>query len=609
MTQITGADSTVTRDGTTDTTPARPAAGGGGATAARARIRSTAVLAYLMPLLGYLLVGFAFTFRAWADPAHTWTGPIGDNFLFMNWLPWIPHALTHGQNPLFESVLNYPRGANLAWNTPMPLGTLLAWPVTATAGPVVAYNATAVVAITLDGFCTYIWLRRHVRPVAAFAAGLLIAMGPWVPSHITQVSHISIWPIPLMFLFTERLLAARGGRAVLWGALLGIAGAAQIYFASELLALAVMAIAAVLVVAAVLQASSWREWLSPAATGLVTAGVIIAIAAAPLLLYQAHGPWPITGPIQPPNTYVADLQNLVVPTGVTWLWPHAATASITSSWTGAAEATGYLGVPLILVAMYAAVRWRREPLVLTVAIGAAVMALLSLGPHLHIGGVDTGIKLPAAIFNHLPVLSNLLPVRFSLMADFGLALLLAFVLDRTLLRHPWRAKLGSALGALGVASCLSVVLLAASSVQIPQYFAPAGGASSLPAGTVALVGPYIDDGAATPVSQLWQAESDFRFALIDGLVITSDAQGHATWILSNPIRDVFHMIQVNGATPPEGPDLRASLLTELHQRSVTVAILGPMPHQEVATQFLTWLLGYSPQNTQGVLIWSSIPQS
>lgn len=606
MAQVTGTDSTVGRDGEAAASPSPPSAGDATGAPHRAR-RSTTALAYVLPLLGYLLVGFAFTLRAWADPSHTWTGPIGDNFLFMNWLPWIPHALSHGQNPLFESVLNYPRGANLAWNTPMPLGAVLAWPITATVGPVVAYNAMAVFAITLDGFCTYLWLRRHVRPVAAFAAGLLIAMGPWVPSHITQISHISIWPIPLMFLCTERLIAARGRQALLWGALLGIAGAAQIYLASELLALAVMAIAAVLVIAALLRASSWREWLPPAAAGLAMAGVIIAIAAAPVLLYQAHGPWPITGPIQPANTYVADLQNLVIPTGVTWLWPHTATASITASWTGAAEATAYLGVPLILVALYAAFTWRREPLVIAVAIGTAVMALLSLGPHLHIGGVDTGIKLPAAVFNHLPVLSNLLPVRFALMADFGLALLLALVLDRTLLRQPLRARLGSLLGVLGVLSCLSVVLLATSSVEIPQYFAPGGAASSLPAGTVALVGPYIDDGAATPISQLWQAESDFHFALIDGLVITSDSQGHATFLLENPIRDVFHMIQVNGATPPEGPDLRASLLTELHQRSVSVAILGPMPHQDVATAFLAWLLGYSPQSTQGVLVWSSIP--
>lgn len=565
------------------------------------------VLAYVLPLLGYLLVGFAFTLHAWADPSHSWTGPIGDNFLFMNWMPWIPHALSQGHNPLFEPVLNYPRGVNLAWNTPMPLGGIIAWPITATAGPVVAYNAMAVLAITLDGFCTYAWLRRQVRPLSAFAAGLLIAMGPWVPQHITQISHISIWPIPLMFLCTELLLAARGRRAVVWGALLGLAGGAQVYFASELLALSVIAIAVALVIAALLRAKTWREWLPNAAAGLSTGALIIGVFAAPLLWYQLHGPLVISGPIQPPNYYVADLQNLVVPTAVTWLWPHYATAAITSSWTGATEATAFIGVPLFLVALYAALRWRREPFVLAVALGSAVLLLLSLGPHLHIGGVDTGIRLPAVIFNHLPVLSNLLPVRFALMADFGVALLLAVVLDRTLFRAPLRAPAGSALGILGFASALSVVLLATSSAPVPQYFAPGGAASSLPAGSVALIGPYSDDGGATPISQLWQAESNFRFAQIDGLAITTDAQGHTTWIVENAIRDVFHMIQVNGATPPEGPDLRAALLSELHQRSVTVAILGPMPHQDVANAFLTWLLGYPPQSTQGVLVWSSIP--
>jgi len=151
MTQITDTDSTVRREGG-DAAPSSAGVGKPTVVQPARRRRSMAALAYVLPLLGYLLVGFAFTLRAWADPSHTWTGPIGDNFLFMNWLPWIPHALSHGQNPLFESVLNYPRGANLAWNTAMPLGGLLAWPVTATAGPVVAYNATAVFAITLDGF-------------------------------------------------------------------------------------------------------------------------------------------------------------------------------------------------------------------------------------------------------------------------------------------------------------------------------------------------------------------------------------------------------------------------------------------------------------------------
>jgi hypothetical protein len=573
------------------------------------RSMARAFAVHALPLLGYVAIGFAFTIRAWPDPAHTWAGNTGDNFQFMNFLAWTPHAVGTLQNPLFMPLLNYPRGANLTWNTAMPLGAIVAWPVTALFGPVVSFNTVAVASIALDGWCTFLWLRRRVRSiVAAFIGGFLLALGPFIPAHLTQLSLLSFWPVPLTFIVTERLIGATR-RSALWGSLLGVLGAVQLYLDSELVALAAIAIAVALVIAAVLNPSAARARWRSVAIAVAAAIAVFSVLAAPFVLYQLNGPYPIRGPIQPPNTYVADLQNFVVATPATWLWPHQLTRNLTTSWTGVAEATAYIGVPLLLVAVYALARWWRERLVVTVALATALMLLLSLGPHLHIGGVDTGIRLPAVVLAHLPLLDKMLPVRFALIADFGLAVLLAITLERTLLRAPLRAWLGSALALLGAISTVSVVAVPASSAEIPQYFSRVGLARSLPRGTVALVGPYTDDGAATAVPMLWQAESDFRFALIGGLVITGDDQGHPEWVLSSPIRDAFHQIQAGGTLPQESPALRTTLLQTLHRSGVTTVILGPMPHRDLASSFVTWLAGHAPSETQGVLLWSTLPSS
>ena len=44
---------------------------------------------------------------------------------------------------------------------------------------------------------------------------------------------------------------------------------------------------------------------------------------------------------------------------------------------------------------------------------AFIVALLSLGPRLNVGGVRTNIPLPEALFTKLPILKYMLPLRFS----------------------------------------------------------------------------------------------------------------------------------------------------------------------------------------------------
>lgn len=569
----------------------------------------TATAKALMPLVAYLLVALGYTLPVWSDPAHLSAGTLGDNLHWMNFLAWTPHALAHLQNPLFMPVLDFPKGVNLAWNTSAPLAGFVMWPVLAVSGPIFAYNVFVIVAITLDGWCTYVWLHRHVRSrAAAFLGSLVVLLGPWIPAHITHLNLLAFWFLPLMFIAVENIVAGRSKR-VRWELLLGVFAAAQFYLSEELAGLGIIAIITALMFALIVNRNMVRISIPRTVNALAAATLMFVILIAPFLIYQVAGPYPVHGPIQEPNTFVADLENLVVPTSATWLWPHGLTASMSNGWTGPAEATAYLGIPLIVAAIVSIRRTWRNRTALMVALTTGAMIVLSLGPHLHIGGADTYIPLPAIVLTHLPLADNVLPVRFSLLAAFGVAFLLQLAFDRPLLTRLWPERMTSLLGIAALATLISVLPLTTSRVTVPEYFSPSGGSSRLPVGTVALVGPSIDNDPASATPMLWQATSNFRFRMIDGMAVTTNPQGRPTFLLSTLIRRAFLPIQTKGILPSETLSLRAALLAELQTDHVTVAALGPMPHRDLAVKFMTWLFGTTPEQVQGVYLWKQLPQT
>jgi hypothetical protein len=566
----------------------------------------------LLPPLVYVLVAFAYTLPVWRDAGGLSAGGTGDNLHFMNFLAWTPHAVSTGRNPLFMRALFYPHGVNLAWNTSVPLGGLVIWPVIALFGPVVAFNVFVVATIALDGWCTYLWLRRHVSSTsAAVAGGLLVVLSAWIPTHIPQLNLLSFWAIPLLFIAAKNVVSRT--RPVLWGVVLGLVAAVQLYLSTEMLALALITLAIALAALAATHLHDVRRFAGRAAAGYALSAVVFAALAVPYIGYQLFGPYRIHGAVEPSNRYVADLQSFMVATPVTWLFPQSVSGTVSSAWTGRYEVITYIGVPLAVIAVYAVARWRHDRLVLATALTTVALLLLSLGPHLHVGGTDTGILLPSIVFTRLPLLDNLFPVRFGLFAMFGLALLLAITLDRTLvaLRTTGRRQLvpdaaAGALAVIAVVACASTLPVAASTVTVPPYFRPGGAAAGVPRGSVALVAPYIDEEPASAMPMVWQAQADFRFALIDGLAVTTDAAGRTIFLQSTPLLDAFRQIQTAGTLPAETPKLRATLLAELHRDGVTVAMVGPMPHRELAVQFVSWLAGGIPRDVEGVSVWTAL---
>ena len=137
---------------------------------------------------GYFIATALLTFPAWLDPTNKWIGGPGDPMKFMEFLSWYPFAISHGLNPLLNSYVNLPGGSNMMWDTTMPLAAVCLWPVTAAFGVIAAWNVGVVAALVLDGWCTFLWLRRHVRhDVAAWIGGLLMVLGPFPRRGLTVI--------------------------------------------------------------------------------------------------------------------------------------------------------------------------------------------------------------------------------------------------------------------------------------------------------------------------------------------------------------------------------------------------------------------------------------
>ena len=102
-----------------------------------------------------------------------------------------------------------------------------------------------------------------------------------------------------------------------------------------------------------------------------------------------------------------------------------------------------------------AVAWRRRLLPRLWVAFTGFFVLLSLGPFVHIGGVNTYVIGPWALLRYVPVVGMARsPSRFAIVAVLGMSLLFAFAVQELLRR---RARLGLAAAGL-LAAALSVEL-------------------------------------------------------------------------------------------------------------------------------------------------------
>jgi len=600
-----------------------PVAAGTGSVAGRPALATTLVV------VSYVALAVVVYWTAWSTGLTTHMQLGGDQYANVWFLRWTPFALLHGLNPLFSTYANYPFGVNLVTNTSSPLLGLLGLPITVSVGSIATFNVLSTAALAGSATAGYAFARRWTtwRP-AAWVAGLVYGFSPY---QIGQASgHLNLTFVvlpPLILLAVHEVTVRQVWPARRAGIVLGLLVTGQFFVSSEILASTVVMGTVCVVTVVVIGRRSLARHVRPAVIGTAWAAGVAGVLLAYPVWFAVRGPGYISGPIQlVPEAYRADLLGLVYPGAFVWIAPASLTRTSAAFANSVVENGSYLGITLVVTVVVAVlVLWKRSVPVRVAAAGGGAAWILSLGGGLVVrsapGASLTGLPLPERVFTRLPLLSNTIPVRYSLYVALFAGLVLAIALEairRRVLERSGSGWLHTPAGAALVPGAVAVLclipLIPSVPLQgfgdpgVPAYFSsPSLG--RVPTGSVALLYPF--PSSATPQGELWQAQSQFRFAMPGGYFLVAQPPGHAiafspTLGYDTDTLTARTLIALEAGTPPaKTPALRAALVAELrswHVRTLLASTTGlAQPAQSVG--FLTWLAGVPPTREHDVLAW------
>ncbi|OBJ92038.1 hypothetical protein A9W97_00835 [Mycobacterium gordonae] len=560
----------------------------------------------LIVFVGYLLGAVVLTIGAWSDPRSGWAGGCCDQQQTIWYLGWAPHALAHGLNPFFTTQIGAPAGVNLMWNTPMTLLGLLGWLPAKIGGPVFGFNVLMVAGIALSGWTAWLAIRRWTSDgPGPVVGGAVYAFSPYVASHAAlHLNLATAWVPPLVLIAIDELLVTRRRPPWQAGVALGLLGSAQLLIAAEMLATGVVAAGVLICVLGVAGRARWRDALTRLAPALAVAAPVFLLLSSWPLITQFFGPQRITRQVQDPKTFSTDLLNLVVPTPYQLIAPNAAT-QVSREFSGLYhEATGYLGLPLLVVLVVVAVRqW--DDLRIRVASSTGVLLLvLSLGPWLHIGTNDLPVPLPWLPFSKLPLLRHVLPGRFTLFVWLAVAVIVAVVVARATRLAP-RPK---ARWLLAVAVALALILpapLERMPSYTPAFFRTWAGQHIGPDETV-LVAPYFRDPQGRAAPMLWAAEADYGLRMPEAYAYMPQPDGGTR--PGPPATRLYSvMVTIQGGTPLVARgEVRDQVGADLARAGVRHVIVGPTQEWQALIAFFSDLFGRAPQYVGEIAIWRDV---
>lgn len=527
------------------------------------------------------------------------------------------HNVATLSNPFFSDRQNFPDGVNLMANAAVTgLGVPLA-PLTLLLGAHVTFFVVELLGLAGTAAAWYWFLRRRglVRPAAA-VGGWVTGFAPAMVSHANgHPNFVSLFLLPVILDRVLRL--AERDRTVRDGVVLGLLVTWQIFIGEEPLLL--MAIG-VLVVGLVLLAHRRLDVVRMAPGVAIGAGVSLFLVALPLW-WQFAGRQSYTSIYHPPGGN--DLAAL---------WGRATRTIGTDPWASAAlsmnrtEENAFFGVPLWLLAGVIVVVLARRPVVQALGVLAVVACWLSLGEEVLLRGRPTGIPALWSLFDELPVLENVLPTRFAMIAIPALAGLVAIAIDAafrsSLLRGrdpdktdetdrdgltAWRGQVGGwvavAVAALSLLPILPTPLVVDPRPTVPTFFTGDAWRDWSHGGSILAVPPTdIVDARAFD----WQLAADtLAFPIVEGYFVGPNGQpdrggqyGATRRPFSLWLYDVNAANTLTVATDVQRQQFEADLVA---WRTDTVVL--PMREQTAALRdSLVTVLG-EPQQVEDVYVW------
>jgi hypothetical protein len=573
----------------------------------------------------YLIGALVITGRLWIDPAgRMQAGDRGDVDLFAWFVQYAATAVSHGRLPaLFTTAMNAPVGISLMWNTSFLLPGVLLSPVTLLWGPQVSLTVALTLGFAGSAAALFWVLRRWGASLGAAAlGGAVYGFSPALVTAGLGHYHLQFAVLPPLIVDAVARLVTGRGRGVRTGLWLGLLCAAQLFIGEELLVYTAVASLILVVALALSRPREVPRRAREALPGLAVAAVVFLLLDGYALWTQFKGPLAEHSKLRASLT--GNLSWFVVPSGSLLFHTHASAAEAATTLQLPAEYMDYLGWPLILVLVIAAVVFWRDIRVRTSAVLWAVLELCALGGgNLRIGDFRwPGRLLPWHWVQGLPGLAQVLPWRFAILADGAAAALLVFALDRALAAVPraegrpgwrgWTGARGWTRGALGAVAVLAVLPLIPLPYQVtPVAQVPAGWQATfselrLPSDAPVLIVPFPSGGQSQVLR--WQADTGQPGAMIGGYFIGPTATGQASFFFqanSQPSDVARYLNSVYLGQHPRGlPDAEVRAVIGSWHTAAIVAVTGA---RSPVARLLTRLYGSPASHIDGVLSWRLRP--
>ena len=481
----------------------------------------------------YLLGALTLTWRLWADPAsRTQVGDVTDVNLFGWFIRYSAESVAHGSLPaLVTTAMNAPHGINLMWNTSLLLPGVLLTPVTLLAGPQTSLTLLLTLGFAGSAAAMYWVLRRWgVGIVAAAIGGAVYGFSPAMLASAIGHYHLEFAVLPPLMIDAGLRIVTGRGPAVKTGIWLGVLIAAQFFIGEELLVNTVFAAVVLVIVAAVMAPHAVAGRVGRSAAGLAAAAGVALVICGYALWVQFHGPLAEHGSPWNGNHYRNRAASFVTPAGNVLLHTSSQAAVLDRHPQRLAEYVAYLGYPLLILLVVAAVLYWRDVRVRVAAVACAVLEVLSLGGTQVIRGVTVPpVLLPWHWLAHLPVLTQMLPNRLSLLADGLAAAVLAISLSLALSaagQPRWRRQVVPlALVVIAVLPLVPLPLHTTQAAAVPPGYRAAFTRLALPRDARVLVVPVPYGSVWQPLR--WYAQTGYPGSMNGGYFIGPNRTGRA----------------------------------------------------------------------------------
>jgi hypothetical protein len=438
--------------------------------------------------------------------AHRFIGDRADPMVQMWALAWWPYALTSHVDPVFTRVIWPPTGYNLAWATSIPGPSLALYPITRLLGPVVSYNILCLFCPAAAAYSAFV-LCRYVSGKfwPSLLGGYVFGFSQYVLAHmLSHLCLLFIFPVPLAIYLALLRLGRQISRATFLG-LLVLVLTFEFLSSNELFATTAVLAGLALALSYLIYEEQFSAGIRHVAAEIACAYVGTILLLAPYLYCVfARG---VPAPINPSSVYSNDLMAFAIPTPVVYLG-CLFSPLVAQFRSGPVETAAYLGPGLwIILVLYTESYWstRRGKFLI---FSLVLIGTMSLGPILHIHGIDIG-PAPWWLFSKLPLIHQALPDRFGMYFFLVAAVLASLYLSEAPIPG-WSKVMLSCVCLLFLAPNLSMFRSSAiTHVSIPHFFRFQEYKRYLARGDNVLVLPYVqrEDGL------LWQVRTDFYFRL------------------------------------------------------------------------------------------------